>query len=265
MRPHRVVPIRKGPVARQHRWVVAMVTALFLAIGLPGCAGSSQTPPASSRTPIASPPDPGPLPTSDEFTADQRDRISASVVGISGIACGRMTRGSGFVVADELVATSAHVLLGLDSPSIATSTGERFEATPVAFDPTNDLALLFVPELDLEPLNFGTAQDGTVGAIFGWDSTEQVRITPFRIDRPVKVRIEGVASDRKVERPSWLLAADIERGDSGAAVVSSDGSVVGVVFATSTTPVTASYAVRVSELQVLLDQRSLAPVSVPSC
>ena len=71
------------------------------------------------------------------------------------------------------------------------------------------------------------------GAVFGWEPGPTVDPTPFRIDRPVTVRIEAVASDERIERRSWLLAARIEAGDSGAALIDPTGTVVGVAYATT--------------------------------
>ena len=76
-----------------------------------------------------------------------------------------------------------------------------------------DLAILVVDDLGADPLPLGDAGDHTVGALLGWDDAPAP--SPFRIDRPVTVRIEAVGSDQRIERPSWLVAGEIDKGDSG--------------------------------------------------
>ena len=185
------------------------------------------------RPPLASPPDPGPPPNSDGLSADVRQDVARSTVRVTGIACGSTTEGSGFAVGGDLIATNAHVLVGLDTPTIELGDGTSLAGDIVAFNVIDDLALIRVHGADFEPLPLGPAGDGTVGAVFGWEPGPTVDPTPFRIDRPVTVRIEAVASDERIERRSWLLAARIEAGDSGAALIDPTGTVVGVACATT--------------------------------
>lgn len=228
-----------------------------------GCGGDDDT--TAERPPLGSPPDPGPAPDDDGLSDGQRETFAESTVRISGVACGRNTEGSGFVVADDLIATNAHVVLGLPRPTIGLIDGETVEGEVVAFDAIDDLALVRVADLGLEPLPLGTADDGTVGAVFGWEEGPRVDPTPFRIDRPVTVRIEAVASDERIERRSWLVAAEIEAGDSGAALVDRSGRVVGVAYATTTRGSSVAYAVRAMRLEALIDAGFNANLTIPDC
>ena len=74
-------------------------------------------------------------------------RASGSVVRVTGIACGLGVEGSGWVAARGLVVTNAHVVAGIVNPRIDTPAGRAFSATVVAFDATNDLAVLRVAGL----------------------------------------------------------------------------------------------------------------------
>ena len=123
---------------------------------------------------------------------------------------------------------NAHVLLGVDAPVIKRPGYDDLDATVVAFDAVNDLALLKVDGAEFVPLELGEAPDGTVGGVFGWEPGPELEVTPFRVDRPVTVRIEAVGSDERISRPAYLIAAEIESGDSGAALVDGEGLVVGV-------------------------------------
>src|SRR3954470_3478110 len=73
---------------------------------------------------------------------------SAGVVRVLGTACGLGVEGSGWVAGDGLVVTNAHVVAGeQDTVVQERGVGLRLDATPVAFDPTNDVAVLRVAGL----------------------------------------------------------------------------------------------------------------------
>ncbi|MEO0494618.1 MAG: trypsin-like peptidase domain-containing protein [Actinomycetota bacterium] len=231
-----------------------------------GCGGDEPVEDAApDRPPLASPPDPGPPPTDDGLADSLRADIVGSTMRISGIACGRTTEGSGFAVSDDLVATNAHVLIGLPNPTVEFADGSTVDGDVVAFDAVDDLALIRLADVDLAPLPLGSADDGTVGAVFGWEPGPEVDPTPFRIDRPVTVRIEAVASEDRIERRSWLLAAQIEAGDSGAALVDAAGTVVGVAYATTTRGSSVAYAVRAERLESLIADGFNANLAIPDC
>jgi len=242
-----------------------LVVALVLVLA--GCSADASGPIASTSTrpPLGNPPDAGPAPDADGLDATVRDRVAASTVRITGIACGRSSEGSGFAVAEDIVVTNAHVLLGVDAPVIERPGYDDLDATVVAFDAVNDLALLKVDGAEFVPLELGEAPDGTVGGVFGWEPGPELEVTPFRVDRPVTVRIEAVGSDERISRPAYLIAAEIESGDSGAALVDGEGLVVGVAYATSTRATTTAYAVRSEMVQELIGAGLDADLVVPDC
>ena len=241
--------------------LVLAAASVLVACG--GGGDDEATPP--DRPPLDSPPDPGPVPETDGLTDARRDEIAASTVRIDGIACGSTSEGSGFAVTEELIVTNAHVVLGLERPTVETLDGAVLEGRVVAFDAVLDLAVIRLEGADFTPLPLGTAPDGTIGAVFGWERGPVVDPTPFRVDRPVTVRIEAVGRDDRIERPSWLLAAEIEAGDSGAAVVDEDGVVVGVAYATTTRGSSVAYAVRAEALEELLAAGFNDNLIVPDC
>ena len=245
----------------RRRLSILLVGAVLAA----GCGSGTSIESPSGRPPLASPPDPGRPPDTDGLTADVRDDVAQSTVRVTGIACGRATEGSGFAVGGDLIATNAHVLVGLDTPTIELGDGTSLAGDIVAFNVIDDLALIRVHGADFEPLPLGPAGDGTVGAVFGWEPGPTVDPTPFRIDRPVTVRIEAVASDERIERRSWLLAARIEAGDSGAALIDPTGTVVGVAYATTTRGSSVAYAVRAERLEALITEGLDADLVVPDC
>ena len=77
---------------------------------------------------------------------------AASVVKILGTACGLGVEGSGWVARDGVVVTNAHVVAGqTDTKVLLRGTGPRLDATAIAFDPRNDLAVLRVPRAEGAP------------------------------------------------------------------------------------------------------------------
>ncbi len=245
------------------RAMAALLAAAALLLG--ACGGDSDASAPPDRPPLGSPPDPGEVPEHDGLSDTLREDVLASTVRISGFACGRSSEGSGFAVADHLVVTNAHVIVGLDEPMIELADGTEVAGLPVAFDPVADLAILRVDGVDFDPLPLGTAADHTIGAVFGWERGPTPEPTPFRIDRPVTVRIEAVASTERIERRSWLLAAYIESGDSGAALVDDRGVVVGIAYATTTRGSGVGYATRASELETLIATGFNDNLVVPDC
>jgi S1-C subfamily serine protease len=62
------------------------------------------------------------------------------------------------------------------------------------------------------------------------------------------------------------VAADIDSGDSGAALVDQSGVVVGIAYATTRRDAGVAYATRASELQRLLDTADLTrEIELPPC
>ena len=62
------------------------------------------------------------------LSADVRQDVARSTVRVTGIACGSTTEGSGFAVGRELIATNAHVLVGLGTPTIELGDGRAWMA-----------------------------------------------------------------------------------------------------------------------------------------
>ena len=241
--------------------------------GDPGPAPEDRSPGSTStRPPLDDPPDPGPVPTDHGFSAADLATAVESSVRILGLSCNILREGSGFAVRDgDLVVTNAHLLRGMHEPEVELADGRVLPATAVAFDAVNDLAVLRVPGAGLRPLPLSeNVPDGTVGAVLAWEAEGSPDPTPFRIDRPVTVLTDIVGGDERIERPSWLLAADTEVGDSGAALIATvEGrtTAVGVAWGASRRGGGGvSYATRAGALAGLLASSDLdQPAGVPDC
>lgn len=249
---------------RSHRRTPRRLFAGALAVLLiaSGCLGDD----SDEATSITTPEDPGVVPEDHGLSDARVAEVLPSTVAVSGVACGQLAAGSGFAIGDDLIVTNAHVILGIDEIRVDTFDGRELAASAIAFDPDADLAILEVPDAGLVPLSLASdTAEGTTGLIAGWEPAPFPDPIPFRIDRPVTVRIETVGGDARVDRKSWLLAADVAAGDSGAALVDRNGDVVGVAFAASRDAAGVAYAVRASEVDALISRGFDANLVIPDC
>ncbi|WP_237276711.1 trypsin-like peptidase domain-containing protein, partial [Streptomyces caniscabiei] len=91
----------------------------------------------------------------DSVTAAATSAAKRSTVKIEGVAGTQGREGSGFVYAAEHVMTNAHVVAGIDEPSVRVGgVGKAYEAKVVLFDSDKDVAVLYVPGLRAPLLRF---------------------------------------------------------------------------------------------------------------
>jgi len=176
-------------------------------------------------------------------------RAAGSTVQIAGAGCGVIQEGSGFVVAPGIVVTNAHVVAGIPAPMVIDTKG-RHAASAALFDPRLDLTVLRVPGLSDPPLGIDTASvgRGTTGVVLGFPGGG-----PFRFGKAgVAAQFNAVGLDiygnAQTTRSIYQLDALVQPGNSGGPLVASDdpgiadGTVIGVVFARSTTNTDVGYA-----------------------
>jgi S1-C subfamily serine protease len=179
----------------------------------------------------------------------------ASTVKVEGIACDVTQDGSGFVAADDVVVTNAHVVAGEPRTTVITPDGRRLGARVVSFDSRRDLAVLSVPGLDMGPLMIGSRDVGAVGAVYGHPLGGPLVTSPARIEDRITAVGRDIYGVRRTERDVFVLAADIHPGDSGGALVDEQARVVGVVFAIDPGRPGTAYALADTELRAALTAR----------
>jgi hypothetical protein len=176
----------------------------------------------------------GPLPPPDPSVLQSPGAKTAagSVVKLHGTACGLGTQGSGWVVRKALVATNAHVIAGEHETTILAPNGQTLDAQPVYVDSQNDVALLRVPSLVLDPL--AVDRDGDFPrkvVILGYPRDGPLTGTAATAGSPRTV-IAPDAYDRRVSaRMIVPLRGRVQPGESGGPVVDSRGRVIAMVFA----------------------------------
>ena len=213
-------------------------------------------------------PSPGVASPPPDSTISQEvlDRALQSVVKVTGPACGRIQAGSGSVVGDDLIVTNAHVVAGVEDLSVETTDGRERDATVVAFDPRNDLALLSAPGLGRPVLELRDSASGDVGVALGFPGGGDLAISPFRIEREMDAVGRDIYGDQRVDRTILVLAAELQPGDSGGALLADDGRLIGVAFAVAPDQSGTAYGIRVEELQALLAATTTRePASVGGC
>jgi len=156
-----------------------------------------------------------------------------SVVRVLGSACGLAIEGSGWVAQPELVLTNAHVVAGERETTVqAGGSGPALRAEPIAYDPTDDLALLRVRGLRLPALSLAAdVASGAGGAILGYPENGPFDAAPARIGRTQTVITQDAYGRGPVSRLLTPLLGLVRPGNSGGPVVDASGHVLTTVFA----------------------------------
>jgi len=162
---------------------------------------------------------------------------AASVVRVTGTACGLGIEGSGWVAAPHVVVTNAHVIAGEDDTRVQVrGGGERLHATPVAFDPKNDIAVLRVDDLPGDtpalPLR-DNPPSGAAGAILGFPRNGPYDVRSARLGSTTDVLASDAYGRGPLRRAISSFRGLVRPGNSGGPVVDTKGRVLTTVFATA--------------------------------
>jgi len=155
-----------------------------------------------------------------------------SVVRVIGTACGLGIEGSGWVAAPQTVVTAAHVVAGeRDTAVNPFGTSTKLGASVVAFDPTNDVAVLRVPGLRAKALSLVSPRPGAGIAVLGYPEDGPFNATPGRIGKTQFALMQNAYGAGPVNRLVTTLRGTYRRGDSGGPGVDASGAVQTMVFA----------------------------------
>ncbi|MFN8084735.1 MAG: MarP family serine protease [Dermatophilaceae bacterium] len=188
-----------------------------------------------------------------------------SVVKVTGVAssCGKALEGSGWVVAPERVVTNAHVVAGVDEPSVQPGgVGPLFRAQVVVFDSARDLAVLAVPGLKAPAIPLGTELSSADPAVVaGFPGDGALRLGAARVRSVFTAVGADIYGQPGVRRQIYSLYTTVRPGNSGGPLLDPEGRAVGVVFARSLEDETTGYALTLEEAAPVL-QRASAGVAV---
>jgi S1-C subfamily serine protease len=191
--------------------------------------------------------------------------VRGTVVRVEGEACDQIQDGTGFVVARNVIVTNAHVVAGERDTSVFLPNGDRRDARVVSFDPRRDLAVLVVEDLGLTPLRLGSGQAGAEGAVYGHPGGGPLRPTPARIAEQIDARGTDIYRTTPTRRSVFVLASQLQPGDSGAPLVDQSGAVMGVAFAIDPGHQGTAYALTNDELRAILEDVPADSTETGSC
>jgi uncharacterized membrane protein required for colicin V production len=191
-------------------------------------------------------------------------QASPSVLRVIGTACGLGVSGSGWIAADELVITAAHVVAGQRDTMVESAGGvPRLNARAVFFDTRNDVAVLRVPGLDAAPLSLAPPNPGASVAVLGFPESGPFTATPGRIGNTVVVLARDSYGRGPIARTITSVRARVRHGHSGGPAVDSSGRVRATIFAARPGG-GIGYGVPASIVRSAL-ARARAPVSTGEC
>jgi len=191
-------------------------------------------------------------------------RASKSVVRVTGIACGLGLEGSGWVVRPGLVVTNAHVVAGIERPRVDTASGRAFASTVVAFDVTNDVAVLRAPGLGARPLVVAATERGVPVALVGYPRNGPLTRVPARLGGTADVLSRDAYGRGPVRRTVTAIRGVVEPGSSGGPGIDAQGRVRTTVFARRPRE-TGGYGIPVELVQKVVSQARSRPVATTDC
>lgn len=181
-------------------------------------------------------------------------RAKKSIVKVVGMApgCGKVLEGTGFVFSDRRVMTNAHVVGGVDEPTVQIGgEGRLYDATVVLYDWERDIAVLDVPDLDAKPLRFTDtdAESSDDAIVAGFPENGAYDVRSARIRGRIDANGPDIYHRGTVQRDVYSLYATVRQGNSGGPLLTSDGKVYGVVFAKSLDDPETGYALTADEIR----------------
>ncbi|MFT4218926.1 MAG: MarP family serine protease [Microbacterium sp.] len=175
----------------------------------------------------------------------------ASVARVSGVAygCGTTSTGSGFVVASNRVVTNAHVVAGVDTPVVELPNEPARDGRVVYFDPVDDIAVIAV-DVDAAPLELAKTLDaGSPAVVQGYPYGGSFRTVAAGVTWTGRSVVDDIYGERGEQRAVYALDAEVNPGNSGGPVLTTDGDVAGVVFAKDSVRAHVGYAMTTAELR----------------
>jgi len=195
------------------------------------------------------------------------NRAAESVLKIAGTAfeCGQNQTGSGFVVSPGRVVTNAHVVAGVSQPVVEVPGGGAMPGRVVYFDTRHDLAVLAVDGLPAEPLALSPdLPNGSPAAFAGYPHGGPFLSKPATVQDITTVLVPDIYGNSPAPEEIYRLAGDVQPGNSGGPLLTTDGLVAGVIFAKATSDTEMGFAITMDDLTPVASQAPALSAAVSS-
>ncbi|MEU1392677.1 MULTISPECIES: MarP family serine protease [unclassified Nonomuraea] len=179
-------------------------------------------------------------------------RAQRAIVKVQGNAesCNKHIEGTGFVYADGRIMTNAHVVAGVTRDlEVIDYKNVRHPAKVVRYNPQRDIAILYVPGLNLPQLSFEA--DGKRGAnaiIAGFPRGKGFTAEPARIGGRLDAEGPDIYHGSNVRRKVYAIRGKVLPGNSGGPLLTVDGRVYGVIFAAAVSEKDTGYVLTAEEV-----------------
>ncbi|WP_128382177.1 MarP family serine protease [Streptomyces cavernae] len=203
-------------------------------------------------------------PSGDSVTPAATRAAEVSTVKIQGAVGTQGREGSGFVYAREHVMTNAHVVAGIDNPTVRVGgTGRTYEARVVLFDPDRDIAVLDVPGLEAPVLSLDSgAKRGDSAVVAGYPENGGLDLQAATVASKIDANGQDIYGRDNVTREIYSIRSTVRPGNSGGPLLTTDGKVFGMVFARSTTDDETGYVLTIDEIAADAERAATATAPV---
>ncbi len=203
--------------------------------------------------------------------ADRSEGVRGALPGVVQVlgradVCSATLEGSGVVVAQGRVLTNAHVVAGTSRVVVQPPDGEPVVAEVVHLDTDTDVAVLDAPSLQapVVPFDEQPTSPGDDAVVAGYPGGGRLDTQNARVRSTSNVLGLDIYSDDEVLRQVVAFRAQVRPGASGGPLLSTDGEIIGLVFAASLTDPDTGYALAPTELERALEvaaAQQVAPVA----
>ncbi|MFG3167196.1 MarP family serine protease [Streptomyces sp. NPDC048200] len=189
-------------------------------------------------------------PSGDSVTPSATNAAKLSTVKVEGVSGNQGREGSGFVYSAQRVMTNAHVVAGIDRPTVRVGGVSRpYPARVVLFDPQKDVAVLYVPGLRAPVLPFdGVASRGDSAVVAGYPQDGGLDLQAATVASRINATGQNIYNSSTVTREIYSIRSTVRPGNSGGPLLTTDGKVYGVVFARSTSDSETGYVLTAHEV-----------------
>jgi S1-C subfamily serine protease len=179
----------------------------------------------------------------------QVDAAAASVLKIRGENdCNRGVEGTGFLYSPTRVMTNAHVVAGVDEPTVIVGDRE-VPGTVVYYNEDLDVAVIAVSGIGRPFLRFDEGgEERQAAAVLGYPNDGPYDVQAARIRNEQRLRSPDIYGNGTVIREVFSIRSLVRPGNSGGPLVDKQGEVLGVIFAASVTDNNTGYALTAEQV-----------------